>query len=129
MEDLQAVKIDFEDEDDDAAGKPLSFAFSWRKLWAFTGPGWLMSLAYLDPGNLEADLQQGAYTRYQLLWVLLWATALGLLLQEMAARLGVSTGLALAEAGRKYYPRRTSVMLRAPASFGRWGGTRPAGTS
>ena len=36
------------------------FKLSWRKLWAFCGPGWLMSLAYLDPGNLEADLQQGA---------------------------------------------------------------------
>ncbi len=40
------------------------FRFSWRKLAKFMGPGWLMSLAYLDPGNLESDLQQGAYTGY-----------------------------------------------------------------
>ena len=47
----------------------------------FAGPGWLMSLAYLDPGNLEGDLQQGAYTNFQLVWVLFWATFMGLILQ------------------------------------------------
>ena len=44
------------------ASSPYKFKFSWRKLASFMGPGWVMSLAYLDPGNLEADLQQGAYT-------------------------------------------------------------------
>ena len=39
-----------------------------------TGPGWLMSIAYIDPGNLEADLQSGAYAGMQLLWMLFWAT-------------------------------------------------------
>jgi len=43
--------------------------FSWKTLWRYMGPGWLMSLAYLDPGNLEADLQAGAFSGYQLLWV------------------------------------------------------------
>ena len=66
-------------------------------LWKFTGPGWLMSIAYLDPGNLEADLQSGAYTGYQLLWMLFWATMGGLLLQVLAARLGVVTGKNLAQ--------------------------------
>ena len=47
----------------------------------FAGPGWLMSLAYLDPGNLEGDLQQGAYTNLKLVWVLFWATFMGLILQ------------------------------------------------
>ena len=55
-----------------------------------------MSLAYLDPGNLEADLQQGAYTGYKILWVLFWCTGLGLFLQILAARLGVTTGKDLA---------------------------------
>ena len=45
-----------------AEGEKIPFKFSWRKLWRFAGPGWLMSLAYLDPGNLESDLQQGAPT-------------------------------------------------------------------
>ena len=84
------------DSDDDGGmedpSAPLKFQFSWRKLWRFAGPGWLMSLAYLDPGNLESSLQQGAYTRFSLVWVLWWATVMGLVLQEMSARLGLVTG-------------------------------------
>ena len=80
-------------------------------LWKFTGPGWLMSIAYLDPGNLEADLQSGAYTGYQLLWMLLWATMGGLLLQVLAARLGVVTGKNLAQMCRLDYPRPVSLVL------------------
>ena len=87
------------------------FVLSWRKLWAFCGPGWLMSLAYLDPGNLEADLQQGAYTRYRLIWVLWWATVMGLVLQEMSARLGVVTGKSLSEMARERYPRWVSNVV------------------
>ena len=64
----------------------FKLGFSWRKLWAFTGPGFLMSIAYLDPGNIESDLQSGAAAKYKILWVLLWATVLGLLMQRLAAR-------------------------------------------
>ncbi|XP_051881993.1 natural resistance-associated macrophage protein 1-like [Pristis pectinata] len=85
--------------------------FSFRKLWAFTGPGYLMSIAYLDPGNIESDLQTGAAAGYKLLWVLLSATVLGLLLQRLAARLGVVTGLHLAEVCRIYYPKWPRVLL------------------
>ena len=86
------------------AGLP-PFRFSWRKLWAFTGPAWLMTLAYLDPGNLESDLQMGAYTSVKLTWVLFWATVMGLILQEMAARLALVTGKDLAMTVRDQYPR------------------------
>lgn len=79
--------------------------FSFRKLWAFTGPGFLMSIAYLDPGNIESDLQSGALAEYRLLWVLLGATLLGLMMQRLSARLGVVTGLHLAEMCRRGYPR------------------------
>lgn len=72
-------------------------AFSIHKLWAFSGPGFLMSIAYLDPGNIESDLQSGVAANFKLLWVLLWATVLGLLMQRLAARLGTVTGLHLAE--------------------------------
>ncbi|XP_059823490.1 natural resistance-associated macrophage protein 2-like isoform X1 [Hypanus sabinus] len=85
--------------------------FSFRKLWAFTGPGYLMSIAYLDPGNIESDLQSGAAAGYKLLWVLLSATVLGLLLQRLAARLGVVTGMHLAEVCRLYYPKRPRILL------------------
>lgn len=64
----------------------VQVGFSFRKLWAFTGPGFLMSIAYLDPGNIESDLQSGAAAKYKILWVLLWATVLGLLMQRLAAR-------------------------------------------
>ncbi|KAK9832478.1 hypothetical protein WJX81_000083, partial [Elliptochloris bilobata] len=71
--------------------------FSWRKLWLFTGPGFLMSIAYLDPGNLEGDLQAGTTAGYKLCWVLMWSTAMGYLLQMLSAKLGVVTGLNLAQ--------------------------------
>lgn len=80
------------------------YRFNFKKLWAFTGPGFLMSIAYLDPGNIESDLQSGAVASYHLLWVLMWATVLGLLMQRLAARLGVVTGLHLAEVCQRRFP-------------------------
>lgn len=56
-----------------------------------------MSIAYLDPGNIESDLQSGVVARYRLLWILLYSTILGLLIQILSARLGVVTGKHLAE--------------------------------
>ncbi|OCT92897.1 hypothetical protein XELAEV_18015963mg [Xenopus laevis] len=85
--------------------------FSFRKLWAFTGPGFLMSIAYLDPGNIESDLQSGSVAGFKLLWVLLTATIIGLLLQRLAARLGVVTGLHLAEMCNRQYPKVPRIIL------------------
>lgn len=78
--------------------------FSWKKLFAFAGPGWLMSIAYLDPGNIEADLQEGIVGGQSLNWVLMWATIMGLLLQILSARLGAVTGSHLAVVARQQYP-------------------------
>ncbi|XP_051704009.2 natural resistance-associated macrophage protein 1 isoform X1 [Oryctolagus cuniculus] len=88
-----------------------SGTFSLRKLWAFTGPGFLMSIAFLDPGNIESDLQAGAAAGFKLLWVLLWATVLGLLCQRLAARLGVVTGKDLGEICHLYYPKVPRILL------------------
>eukprot|EP01127_Copromyxa_protea_P007473 TRINITY_DN1737_c0_g1_i1.p1 TRINITY_DN1737_c0_g1~~TRINITY_DN1737_c0_g1_i1.p1 ORF type:complete len:555 (-),score=95.00 TRINITY_DN1737_c0_g1_i1:262-1899(-) len=101
--DFNSVPIpdDPQDEPEDPHQK---ITFSWRKLWAFTGPGWLMSIAYLDPGNIESDLQAGAQAGYTLLWCLLLATAMGLILQITAARLGVVTGKGLAIHCREQLP-------------------------
>lgn len=85
--------------------------FSWKKFWTYTGPGWLMSIAYLDPGNLESDLQTGANTRYQLIWVLWWATFLGWIVQSLSARLGTVTGKHLAEICRYEYGKKTGLLL------------------
>ncbi|XP_034944715.1 LOW QUALITY PROTEIN: protein Malvolio [Chelonus insularis] len=85
--------------------------FSFRKLWAFTGPGFLMSIAYLDPGNIESDLQSGVTAKYKLLWVLLSATILGLVMQRLSARLGVVTGLHLAEMCYRQYKKLPRILL------------------
>ncbi|XP_002737248.2 natural resistance-associated macrophage protein 2-like [Saccoglossus kowalevskii] len=70
-----------------------------------------MSIAYLDPGNIESDLQSGFVAEFQLLWMLLLATCLGLLLQRLAARLGVVTGLHLAEVCYREYPKVPRIIL------------------
>ncbi|CAI9115919.1 OLC1v1016932C1 [Oldenlandia corymbosa var. corymbosa] len=85
--------------------------FSWRKLWEFTGPGFLMSVAFLDPGNLEGDLQAGAIAGYSLLWLLMWSTLMGLLIQLLSLRLGVVTGSHLAELCREEYPYWAGILL------------------
>ncbi|XP_071701784.1 metal transporter Nramp7.2-like [Rutidosis leptorrhynchoides] len=76
----------------------------WRKFLSFVGPGFLVSLAYLDPGNLETDLQAGANHRYELLWVVLIGLIFALVIQSLAANLGVSTGKHLAELCKAEYP-------------------------
>uniref|UniRef100_A0A915EG36 Natural resistance-associated macrophage protein n=1 Tax=Ditylenchus dipsaci TaxID=166011 RepID=A0A915EG36_9BILA len=85
--------------------------FSFKKLWAFTGPGFLMSIAYLDPGNIESDLQSGAIARYKLLWVLLSAHIVGFFLQRLAVRLGVVSGRHMAEMAYEYYPKVPRLIL------------------
>ncbi|XP_071701969.1 metal transporter Nramp6.1-like [Rutidosis leptorrhynchoides] len=81
----------------------------WRTFLSFVGPGFLVSLAYLDPGNLETDLQAGANHRYELLWVILIGLIFALVIQSLAANLGVSTGKHLSELCKAEYP--TSVKL------------------
>ncbi|MBA0772063.1 hypothetical protein Gotri_007501, partial [Gossypium trilobum] len=98
-------------EPDDEASLGVVPPFSWKKLWLFTGPGFLMSIAFLDPGNLEGDLQAGAIAGYSLLWLLMWATAMGLLVQLLAARLGVATGKHLAELCSEEYPTWDRMVL------------------
>lgn len=70
-----------------------------------------MSIAFLDPGNLEGDLQAGAIAGYSLLWLLMWATAMGLLIQLLSVRIGVATGRHLAELCREEYPYWAVVLL------------------
>lgn len=69
------------------------------------------SIAYLDPGNLESDLQTGAIAGYNLLWLLFWAHVIGLVFQLLSARLGTVTGKHLAQLLRQYYTPRTARIL------------------
>lgn len=96
---------------DEEDGESDKVKFSWRKLWIYTGPGFLMSVAYLDPGNIEADLQVGVVAGYSLLWVLLWSTAVGWLLQQQAIVLGLSTGKDLSQMCRQEYPLWARIVL------------------
>ncbi len=75
-----------------------------RRLFAFAGPAYLVSVGYMDPGNWATDLAGGARFGYQLIWVLLMSNLMAVLLQTLSARLGVVTGKDLAQACRDYYP-------------------------
>ena len=86
------------------ATPPASAGF-WAKWRAFAGPALLISVGYMDPGNWGTDLQAGAQYRYGLLWVVAAASLMAIVMQVLAARLGVVTGKDLAQACRDFYPR------------------------
>src|SRR5262245_16131167 len=91
---------------------PVPGAATWfRRLLAFAGPAYLVSVGYMDPGNWATDLAGGARFGYQLIWVLLMSNLMAVLLQTLSARLGVVTGKDLAQACRDYYPRWLSAPL------------------
>jgi len=79
----------------------LSF---WRRMFAFAGPAYLVSVGYMDPGNWGTDLAGGAQFKYGLLWVVALASFMAVILQVISARLGVATGKDLAQCCRDYYP-------------------------
>lgn len=84
---------------------------SWKNLFAYMGPGFLVSIAYIDPGNFETDLQSGAQYKYELLWIILVASCAALIIQSLAANLGVVTGKHLAEHCRIEYPKVPNFIL------------------
>jgi len=85
---------------------PVPKSGSWiRRMFAFAGPAYLVSVGYMDPGNWATDLAGGARFGYQLVWVLLMSNLMAVLLQTLSARLGVVTGKDLAQACRDYYPQ------------------------
>ncbi len=76
----------------------------WRALVPFLGPAFIASIAYIDPGNFATNIQGGAQFGYALLWVILMANLMAMLVQGLAAKLGIATGLNLAEMCRARYP-------------------------
>lgn len=76
----------------------------WRRILAYFGPAYLVSVGYMDPGNWATDLQGGAKFGYQLIWVLLMSNLMALLLQSLSARLGIVRRRDLAQANREAYP-------------------------
>ena len=84
----------------------------WRRFLAFSGPGFLVSVGYMDPGNWATDLEGGSRYGYRLLWVILMSNLMAILLQILCARLGLVTGKDLAQACRDY--------VRKPAAIALW---------
>lgn len=82
-----------------------------KRLLAFLGPAYLVSVGYMDPGNWATDIQGGAQFGYSLLWVLLMSNLMAVLLQTLSARLGIVTGRDLAQACRDNYPRPLAITL------------------
>ncbi|MBL0156557.1 MAG: Nramp family divalent metal transporter [Bryobacterales bacterium] len=82
-----------------------------RRMFAFAGPAYLVSVGYMDPGNWATDLEGGARFGYQLMWVLVLSNAMAILLQTLSARLGIVTGRDLAQACRESYPRPVAWAL------------------
>src|SRR5947208_5697533 len=77
----------------------------WRKMFAFAGPGYLVAVGYMDPGNWATDLAGGARFGYAMLSVILISNLMAVLLQHLCIKLGVATGRDLAQACRDHYPR------------------------
>ncbi|ANH81803.1 iron/manganese transporter [Niabella ginsenosidivorans] len=95
-----------ESVDTTASHKP-----KWRRILAFFGPAYLVSVGYMDPGNWATDLAGGSRFGYSLLWVLLMSNLMALLLQSLASRLGIVRHKDLAQANREAYPRGINFIL------------------
>ena len=83
----------------------------WRKFLAFAGPGYLVAVGYMDPGNWATDLAGGARYGYTLLSVILVSNGMAILLQALAVRLGIASGRDLAQACRDHYSRPVTIFL------------------
>jgi len=83
----------------------------WRKMLAFAGPGYLVAVGYMDPGNWATDLAGGARYGYTLLSVIMISNLMAILLQALALRLGIASGRDLAQACRDSYSRPTTILL------------------
>ncbi len=95
----------------------VSHGNPFKRLFAFLGPAYLVSVGYMDPGNWATDLEGGARFGYALIWVLLMSNLMAVILQTLSARLGVVTGHDLAQACRSEYSRPVNFALWALAEI------------
>ena len=80
-------------------------------MWTYFGPAFVASVAYIDPGNFATNILGGTQFGYRLLWVLLWSNAMAMLIQYLAAKLGIVTGLTLPQNCRKHFSRPVTIGL------------------
>ncbi len=98
-------------QDVHASIDPGSKGSKWKKVFAFFGPAYLVSVGYMDPGNWATDIAGGSQFGYMLLWVLLMSNFMALLLQSLSARLGIVQGRDLAQCSRDLYPPYVNYVL------------------
>ena len=83
----------------------------WRRLFAFSGPAYLVSVGYMDPGNWATDIAAGSKFGYALIWVLVMSNLMAILLQTLSARLGIAAGMDLAQGCRAMFGKKVGVAL------------------
>jgi manganese transport protein len=88
-----------------------------RQAWWYLGPAFVASVAYMDPGNFATNIEGGARFGYKLLWVLLWSNAMAILVQYLAAKLGIATGRTLPENCRAEFSRPMTISLWVAAEI------------
>ena len=90
---------------------PVVPRFRRNQMWTYFGPAFVASVAYIDPGNFATNILGGTQFGYRLLWVLLWSNAMAILIQYLAAKLGIVTGLTLPQNCRLHFRRSTTILL------------------
>jgi len=87
------------------------------ELWAYFGPAFVASVAYIDPGNFATNIDGGTHFGYKLLWVLLWSNAMAILIQYLSAKLGIATGRSLPQNCREHFSRPVTIGLWVAAEL------------
>jgi manganese transport protein len=93
------------------AGSKGRRSFRSDQVWSYFGPAFVASVAYIDPGNFSTNILGGSQFGYRLLWVLLWSNVMAIIIQYLAAKLGIVTGRTLPQNCRKHFSRRSTVFL------------------
>ena len=101
----------------DIKTKRRSIIGSFRRLTSFIGPAFIVSVAYIDPGNFATNISGGSIFNYSLVWVILWSNLLAIFLQTMSAKLGIATGRNLPDLCSSVFGRRTNWFLWAGAEI------------
>ena len=97
--------------------KKLALELRRPEVWTYLGPAFVASVAYIDPGNFATNIEGGSRFGYKLLWVLLWSNAMAILIQYLAAKLGIVTGRTLPQNCRDHFSRRATISLWVAAEI------------
>lgn len=88
-----------------------------ESLWKYLGPAFVVSIAYMDPGNFGTNISGGSHFGYTLIWVVLWSSIMAIFIQILSAKLGIATGLALPDQCGRHFPRPVNWFLWSIATL------------